>query len=62
MLQASINLGAPLDSILSIKSLLAEAGFVDIEQTTSLWPMTWWPKDARYKRTGKFLHASVIGL
>jgi hypothetical protein len=52
MLEASINLGAPLDSILSVKPFLEEVGFVDIQQNASCWPMTWWAKDPRFKKIG----------
>lgn len=53
MLEASINLGAPLDSILSVKKLLEEVGFVDVQQKVAVWPMTWWAKDPRFKKIGK---------
>lgn len=52
MLEASIKLGAPLDSILTVKPFLEEVGFVDIQQRASCWPMTWWPKDPRFKKIG----------
>lgn len=54
MLEASINLGGRLDSILSVKSLLAEVGFENIKEEQAYWPMTWWPKDPRLKKIGEF--------
>lgn len=52
ILEASRNLGAPLDSVLGVKSLLIQAGFQNVQQTVQLWPMTWWPKDPRHKKIG----------
>lgn len=62
MLEASINLGAPLDSILSVKGLLEETGFVDVKQKIACWPMTVWAKDPRYKKIGKSLNACRQGV
>lgn len=52
MLEASIQLGCPLDSVESVKSLMLEAGFVDIEQKAYCWPQNQWPKDPRLKKIG----------
>jgi len=60
MLQASINLGLPLDSILSVKALLQEVGFVDVDEKISCWPMTWWAKDPRFKKIGRSLKVSPL--
>lgn len=58
ILEASRTLGAPLDSVLGVKSLLIQAGFQDVQQTIQLWPMTWWPKGPRHKKIG----GSLFGL
>ena len=59
MLEASRKLGVPLDSVLSVKAQLIEAGFEDVQQAVQLWPMTWWPKDPRHKKIGWFALFSI---
>ncbi|KEF56400.1 uncharacterized protein A1O9_07981 [Exophiala aquamarina CBS 119918] len=61
MLEASIKLGAPLDSILSVKALLQEVGFVEISEKVSCWPMTWWAKDPRFKKIGLWTYHNMSG-
>ncbi|KIV88712.1 hypothetical protein PV10_08370 [Exophiala mesophila] len=61
MLEASRTLGVPLDSVLSVKAQLIEAGFEDVQQTVQLWPMTWWPKDPRHKKIGLWTYHNMSG-
>lgn len=53
MLEASRNLGCPLDSVDSVKDQMIEAGFVDVDQKNYCWPMNQWPKNAILKKIGK---------
>lgn len=53
MLEASIKLGAPLDSIESVKAHMIGAGFVDVEVRDFCWPTNAWPKDPELKRIGE---------
>ena len=64
MLQASINLGAPLDSVESVKALMIEIGFVDVEQRIYSWPQNSWPADSRHKLIGESVkyHAFLSGI
>jgi hypothetical protein len=55
MLEASINLGCPLDSVDSVRELMTETGFVDVEKRAYCWPMNQWPRDSRLKKIGKIL-------
>ncbi|KIW68781.1 hypothetical protein PV04_04702 [Phialophora macrospora] len=52
MLEASINLGCPLDSVDSVRELMIETGFVDVEKRAYCWPMNQWPRDPRLKKIG----------
>lgn len=53
MLEASRNLGCPLDSIDSVKEQMTEAGFVDIDKKNYCWPMNQWPKNPVLKKIGE---------
>ncbi|OCT52774.1 hypothetical protein CLCR_10205 [Cladophialophora carrionii] len=55
MLEASINLGCPLDSVDSVRELMIEIGFVDVEKRAYCWPMNQWPRDSRLKKIGETL-------
>ncbi len=53
MLEASVRLGTPLDSVESVQSLMMEAGFVDTQRKGYCWPTNSWPADPRLKRIGE---------
>lgn len=53
MLEASIKLGCPLDSIDTVRELMIDAGFVDVVKRAYCWPMNQWPKNRRLKTMGK---------
>lgn len=53
MLEASLNLGCPLDSVESVRELMIEVGFVDVEKRGYAWPMNQWPKHPRLKKIGE---------
>jgi hypothetical protein len=53
MLEASQNLGCPLDSVDTVRELMIEAGFVDVEKRQYAWPMNQWPKHPRLKKIGE---------
>ncbi len=51
-LESSIKLGVPLNSALSIKKNMEEAGYVDVVQVIYEWPMNKWPADKNMKTIG----------
>jgi len=59
MLEASINLGCPLDSVDSVKELMIEAGFMNVEKKAYCWPMNQWPKNPRLKKIGKTIRSKA---
>ncbi len=54
MLEASVNLGCPLDTADSCKRLLEEAGFEDVVEKEYKWPMNRWPQDKKLREIGEF--------
>ncbi|KIW30060.1 uncharacterized protein PV07_05837 [Cladophialophora immunda] len=52
MLEASKQLGCPLDSVESVRRIMIETGFVDVEETPYIWPMSPWKKDPTLKKIG----------
>jgi len=51
--EASVKLGAPLNSALRYKEQLKEAGFVNIVEHRFKWPVNDWPKNKDTKMLGK---------
>jgi len=37
-----------------MKGLMERAGFVDVTESTAIWPIGTWPKDKRLKETGRW--------
>ncbi|PMD22736.1 S-adenosyl-L-methionine-dependent methyltransferase [Hyaloscypha hepaticicola] len=58
-LESSIKLGVPLDSALSIKKNMEEAGYVDVVQVIYEWPMNKWPADKNMKTIGLWSHEAT---
>lgn len=52
LLEASIKLGVPLNSALTVKKLMEEIGYVDVEEVIYKWPMNKWPADKKMKEIG----------
>jgi hypothetical protein len=57
LLEASVKLGVPLDSALTVKQMMEEVGYVDVVETIYQWPMNKWPADKRMKELGMFIFA-----
>ncbi|KIW98998.1 uncharacterized protein Z519_00661 [Cladophialophora bantiana CBS 173.52] len=53
MLEASKQLGCPLDSVESVKRIMIETGFVDVVQKPYSWPMNPWVKEEKLKKIGE---------
>jgi hypothetical protein len=53
MLEASLILGCPLDSIETVRELMLEIGFERVEKKGFAWPMNRWPKSPRLKQIGE---------
>jgi hypothetical protein len=52
LLEASIKLGIPLNSALTVKKIMEETGYVDVVEVIYQWPMNKWPADKRMKEIG----------
>ncbi|KAK1452035.1 hypothetical protein CMEL01_06609 [Colletotrichum melonis] len=50
--EGSEKLGRPFPDIPSLKGLMVEAGFVDVQMTRTKWPINPWPKDPKWKEIG----------
>ncbi|KAK1545492.1 hypothetical protein CPAR01_02994 [Colletotrichum paranaense] len=48
----SEKMGRVFIDVSTLKSLVLEAGFVDVELRIFKWPMNGWPKDEKYKKLG----------
>ncbi|KAL6408483.1 methyltransferase [Ilyonectria robusta] len=48
--------GHPLNTALSYKDWLPEAGFVDVVEVKEKWPLNTWAKDPKYKQIGQWTH------
>ncbi|PGH35063.1 hypothetical protein GX50_02094 [[Emmonsia] crescens] len=61
LLQASINLGRPLNAASSHHETLIKAGFTKVNVLNYKWPTNRWPKDPKNKRVGLWTLANVGG-
>jgi hypothetical protein len=52
MLRGSANLGRDLGVTVKLPKMLREAGFVDIEYESRVWPFPDWPLDPQQKKVG----------
>jgi len=52
LLNASLKLGASLDSARHYKRQLVDTGFVNVTQVEYKWLINSWPKDEKYKTIG----------
>ncbi|OHE95755.1 hypothetical protein CORC01_08896 [Colletotrichum orchidophilum] len=52
----SEKMGRVFVDVSTLKSLVIEAGFVDVELRIFKWPMNGWSKDKRYKKLGLWCH------
>lgn len=55
LLEASLKLGVPLDSALTVKKIMEEKGFVDVVEVIYQWPMNRWPANKKMKEIGREL-------
>lgn len=62
MFEASVNLGCPLNTAESCKSLLEEAGFEGVVEKVYQWPMNRWPRDKKLKEIGQFSILAGLGI
>ena len=54
MIQAAGNLGVDLTISMHFPQLLHEAGFIDIQVETYVWPHNQWPREREMKRLGLY--------
>ncbi|KAI3556244.1 hypothetical protein CABS02_03527 [Colletotrichum abscissum] len=50
--EASVILGRPFPDVASLKQVMMEAGFVDVQMTRTKWPINPWPRDYKWKEIG----------
>ncbi|RPB21339.1 S-adenosyl-L-methionine-dependent methyltransferase [Terfezia boudieri ATCC MYA-4762] len=54
IVRAAEKIGRPLVIARSMKELMERAGFVDVIESTAIWPIGAWPKDKGLKEIGKW--------
>lgn len=52
ILEAGRKMGRPTDIVQQYKSLMIEAGLVNVTEKVFKWPSNTWPKDPKYKELG----------
>lgn len=57
-----MNLGCPLNTAESCRSLLEDAGFEGVVEKEYKWPMNRWPQDKKLKEIGEFSTSEVLGV
>lgn len=60
LLEASIKLGIPLNSALTVKNIMEETGYVDVVEVIYQWPVNKWPADKRMKEIGIWSHEATV--
>jgi hypothetical protein len=55
LLEGSLKLGLGLNTALSTKKRMEEAGFVDVVEVIYKWPLNRWPANKRMKEIGTLL-------
>ncbi|EJT77236.1 hypothetical protein GGTG_07148 [Gaeumannomyces tritici R3-111a-1] len=58
--EAAAKLGSRLDSGLTYKDQLLDAGFTNVVQTTYKWPINAWPKDPKHKELGAWSYENTM--
>lgn len=59
LLEGSLKLGAGLDTALTTKRFMEEAGFLDVVEVIYKWPMNRWPADKKMKEIGLWAHEAT---
>ncbi|PGH00526.1 hypothetical protein GX51_05741 [Blastomyces parvus] len=59
LLEASKNLGRPLDAANNHRETLTNAGFTDVNVLTFKWPINRWPKNPKDKQVGLWTQANL---
>ncbi|KAI8272341.1 methyltransferase domain-containing protein [Colletotrichum sp. SAR 10_98] len=54
MVEATEEIGQPIDVAPSFKRLVEEAGFVDVKERIAYWPVGTWPRDPFLKEIGRY--------
>ncbi|KAN0088992.1 S-adenosyl-L-methionine-dependent methyltransferase [Hyaloscypha variabilis] len=60
LLEGSVKLGLALNSALTTKKLMEEAGFVDVVEVIYKWPLNRWPANKHMKEIGLWAHEVTI--
>ncbi|CAG7562055.1 unnamed protein product [Fusarium equiseti] len=59
LVEASVKLKQPYQSLHLFKDILSEAGFTEIVDMRFKWPINHWPKDKKYKELGVWHHENA---
>ncbi|KAI8230854.1 methyltransferase domain-containing protein [Colletotrichum sp. SAR 10_99] len=60
MVEATEEIGQPIDVAPSFKRLVEEAGFVDVKERIAYWPVGTWPRDPFLKEIGRWCQSSMM--
>ena len=60
LVEAYGKLERPAEIASRYKTLMEEAGFVDVVEILYKWPINNWPKDPEYKEIGSWTYANVL--
>lgn len=52
MLEGTAKLGSPLNSAMTVKKLMEDAGYVDVVEVVYKWPLNRWPANKKMKEIG----------
>jgi hypothetical protein len=52
MLEATAKLGSPINSAVTVKKAMEDAGYVDVVEVIYKWPSNRWPANKRMKEIG----------
>ncbi|KAK4208054.1 S-adenosyl-L-methionine-dependent methyltransferase [Rhypophila decipiens] len=58
-LEASLKLGAPMNSSDHYEQQLKDAGFVNVTVVEEKWPINTWPRDKKYKEVGAWVQENI---
>jgi len=60
MLEATVKLGAPMNSAVTVKQLMEDTGYEDLVQVVYKWPLNRWPANRKMKEIGAWTHESTV--
>lgn len=58
MLEATAKLGSPINSAMTVKKIMEDAGYVDVVEVVYKWPTNRWPANKKMKEIG--MHSFLL--